>query len=39
MDEGLSQAVLEAFIQLYEEGLIYRGQPCELVPCFSISSI
>jgi valyl-tRNA synthetase len=25
MDEGLSKAVLEAFIQLYEEGLIYRG--------------
>jgi valyl-tRNA synthetase len=25
MDEGLSQAVLEAFVQLYEEGLIYRG--------------
>jgi valyl-tRNA synthetase len=25
MDEGLSDAVLEAFIQLYEEGLIYRG--------------
>ncbi|MBM0741758.1 valine--tRNA ligase [Phormidium sp. CLA17] len=26
MDEGLSSAVLEAFITLYEEGLIYRGQ-------------
>lgn len=25
MDEGLTSAVLEAFIQLYEEGLIYRG--------------
>ncbi|MBD1940980.1 valine--tRNA ligase [Coleofasciculus sp. FACHB-712] len=25
MDEGLSKAVLEAFIQMYEEGLIYRG--------------
>lgn len=25
MDEGLSQAVLEAFIRLYKEGLIYRG--------------
>ncbi|MDF0555730.1 valine--tRNA ligase [Kamptonema sp. UHCC 0994] len=25
MDEGLSKAVLEAFIRLYEEGLIYRG--------------
>ncbi len=25
MDEGLSAAVLEAFTQLYEEGLIYRG--------------
>ena len=25
MDEGLSQAVLAAFNQLYEEGLIYRG--------------
>ena len=26
MDEGLSAAVLEAFITLYEQGLIYRGQ-------------
>ncbi|MEB3212746.1 MAG: valine--tRNA ligase [Leptolyngbyaceae bacterium] len=26
MDEGLSQAVLTAFGQLYDEGLIYRGQ-------------
>ena len=26
MDEGLSEAVQEVFIQLYEEGLIYRGQ-------------
>ncbi|WP_126146854.1 valine--tRNA ligase [Synechococcus elongatus] len=26
MDEGLSQAVLAAFVQLYQEGLIYRGQ-------------
>jgi len=26
MDEGLSKAVLEAFIRLYEEGLIYRGK-------------
>ena len=25
MDEGLSEAVKTAFIQLYEEGLIYRG--------------
>ncbi len=25
MDEGLSKAVLKVFIQLYEEGLIYRG--------------
>ena len=25
LDEGLSEAVLEAFIQLYEEGLIYKG--------------
>ncbi|NCJ06244.1 valine--tRNA ligase [Synechococcales cyanobacterium C] len=25
MDEGLSRAVLTAFVQLYEEGLIYRG--------------
>ena len=25
MDEGLSKAVLEAFVCLYEEGLIYRG--------------
>jgi valyl-tRNA synthetase len=26
MDEGLSQAVTEVFVRLYEEGLIYRGQ-------------
>ncbi|HEY9747374.1 MAG TPA: valine--tRNA ligase, partial [Allocoleopsis sp.] len=26
MDERLSRAVLTAFVQLYEEGLIYRGQ-------------
>jgi valyl-tRNA synthetase len=26
MDEGLSQAVSEAFVRLYEEGLIYRGK-------------
>ena len=26
MDEGLSRAVLKAFTQLYEEGLIYRGK-------------
>jgi valyl-tRNA synthetase len=25
MDEGLSKAVLKVFVQLYEEGLIYRG--------------
>ncbi len=25
MDEGLSKAVLEAFVTLYEKGLIYRG--------------
>ena len=25
MDEGLSAAVIEAFVQLYDEGLIYRG--------------
>ena len=25
LDEGLSQAVLEAFARLYDEGLIYRG--------------
>ncbi len=25
MDEGLSEAVLEVFIRLYEQGLIYRG--------------
>ena len=25
LDEGLSDAVLEAFIRLYEEGLIYKG--------------
>jgi valyl-tRNA synthetase len=25
MDEGLSQAVMTAFVQLYDEGLIYRG--------------
>ncbi|HBB35962.1 MAG TPA: valine--tRNA ligase [Cyanobacteria bacterium UBA8803] len=26
MDEGLSKAVVEAFVQLYDEGLIYRGE-------------
>jgi valyl-tRNA synthetase len=26
MDAGLSQAVTEAFVRLYDEGLIYRGQ-------------
>ncbi len=26
MDEGLSQAVIEVFVRLYEEGLIYRGK-------------
>jgi valyl-tRNA synthetase len=26
MDEGLSKAVLEAFVRLHEEGLIYRGE-------------
>jgi len=26
MDEGLSEAVKEAFVQLYEDGLIYRGK-------------
>ncbi|MCL2753407.1 MAG: valine--tRNA ligase, partial [Defluviitaleaceae bacterium] len=26
MDEGLSDAVLEVFIRLYEKGLIYRGE-------------
>ncbi len=26
MDEGLSKAVREVFVRLYEEGLIYRGQ-------------
>ena len=26
MDEGLSQAVREVFVRLYEKGLIYRGQ-------------
>ena len=26
MDEGLSEAVVETFVRLYEEGLIYRGQ-------------
>jgi valyl-tRNA synthetase len=26
MDEGLSKGVLEAFVQLYDEGLIYRGE-------------
>jgi valyl-tRNA synthetase len=26
MDEGLSKAVIEAFIRLYKEGLIYRGK-------------
>ena len=26
MDEGLSEAVLEVFVQLYDEGIIYRGK-------------
>jgi valyl-tRNA synthetase len=26
MDEGLSRAVIEAFVRLHEEGLIYRGK-------------
>src|SRR5690554_7720123 len=26
MDEGLSEAVKEAFVRLYEDGLIYRGK-------------
>jgi len=26
MDEGLSEAVLEVFVRLYEQGLIYRGK-------------
>ena len=26
MDEGLSRAVREAFVRLYEKGLIYRGE-------------
>ncbi len=26
MDEGLSRAVLEVFVKLYEDGLIYRGK-------------
>ena len=26
MDEGLSEAVVEVFVRLYEEGLIYRGK-------------
>jgi len=26
MDDGLSQAVIEAFVRLYEDGLIYRGK-------------
>jgi len=26
LDEGMSKAVLEVFVQLYEEGLIYRGK-------------
>ncbi len=26
MDEGLSHAVIEVFVRLYEEGLIYRGK-------------
>src|SRR5262249_58282024 len=26
MDEGLSRAVLETFVRLYDDGLIYRGK-------------
>ena len=33
MDEGLSKAVREVFVRLYEDGLIYRGSaPHQLVP-------
>ena len=33
LDEGLSRAVREAFVRLYEKGLIYRGDvPHQLVP-------
>jgi valyl-tRNA synthetase len=27
MDPGLSEAVIEVFVRLYDEGLIYRGKP------------
>ena len=32
MDDKLSQVVTETFVQLYEQGLIYRGKPRELGP-------
>ena len=32
MDEGLSRAVRETFVRLYEKNLIYRGSPLPLMP-------
>ena len=32
LDEGYSEAVIEAFVRLYEAGLIYRGYTYKLVP-------
>lgn len=32
MDEGLSKAVLEVFLRLYNKGYIYRGEKSQLVP-------
>lgn len=36
MDDGLSEAVREVFVRLYEEGLIYRGQRWLTgIPCYT----
>ena len=32
LDEGFSAAVAEAFVQLYEQGLLYRGAAHQLEP-------
>jgi valyl-tRNA synthetase len=38
MDDKMSQAVVEVFVSLYEQGLIYRGKRLELGPYFGYSS-
>ena len=38
MDEGLSRAVREVFVRLYEEGLIYQATHRQLVPALPYRS-